>query len=207
MGHTAFATFCLLTFLLGNFWFNIVAFQFLWTWMLPPFSPGFILFLVYLATAVDDMNEFMFPLITAYFSGLYLSGFRATYIFCNPALCAGLLVGYIIFGIVWSFIKLNLFLGEERVQESMRRIGVEYNTHTTRSGDNQYPNSKTPQERAAIFLQNNKYRMYSWIVYWPFSIINTFVFNFVQNVLNYLFNNFLKQLYLRVISRAFEKLN
>jgi len=142
-------------------------FEWLWLFFLPPWGLGFYGLILLLSLMVEQMDEYMFPIIASYLIGLHYEGYKLNYVFNNPSTCICVFLFYIFVGILWSFIRLYFYIKNNK--------------------DNREP---------MIILTAEKYRIYGWIMYWPFSLIHSLCGDLVKELLDMIFNHWLKNIYL-----------
>jgi len=102
----------------------------------------------------------------------------------------GYLVGFIVVGVVWSFIKWFSFL--VRVREVMKERG-DFNFPVEYRG---LPLDKKP------LASENKKRITAWMIFWPFSLVGTLLNDPIRRIFNLIFNS-LKNQYQRLSDRVF----
>ena len=78
--------------------------------------------------------------------------------------------GYIIAGFVWGYAKLYLY---------MRK-----NKHQLRATVHNVDNV------VSHFMNNNKFRIYGWVIYWPFNLVYTFTVDFFTDIFEYIYEMF-----------------
>jgi len=115
-----------------------------------------------------------------------------SYIISSPQIILAWFGGYLGFGIIWGFIKWYFFLHKEIEKE------------TTKINNGYFSSTVTiPTSR------DNKWRIMSWMVYWPFSALWTvldqpikYAFNYIFSKIEGLFDLMSKSMYKDVIAKV-----
>jgi len=213
-----------------GFWYDLNLMNSIWMWVAPPYSIGFLTFILYMTVMIDDMNNFVLPLIFSYLIGAHFYGGFSLhhYIWNNPLECGGYTLGLI--GCIWSLWRLKSYLREEKTKIFLRRISqqpINPTPTTTRSrtrtrkqideddddSEDKYTavskdNNLSDDRISSIaenFLAENKMRIYTWIMYWPFSFVYYVTHNMVREIIDYCFGR-LRKMYLELIRAALKNI-
>lgn len=102
-------------------------------------------------------------------------------------------LGYLVLGVVWSFVKwLSFLLGFRRVRQRERERSAFWQSAYYRGG----PLGQTPK------AADNKGRIVGWISYWPFSLVGTLFNDPLRSLVQWLFER-LSSSYQRVADYVF----
>lgn len=158
----------------AHLFMGFMVFEWLWLFFIPPWGIGFLGLLFILCVLVEDSNDYMFPVIASYLIGLHYEGYKMTYVFENPGACIGVLLLYLFVGIVWSFFRLYMFARKQ-------------------TGTNTKPED---------FVSRHKYRIYGWIMYWPFSLLHSLFGDLIKEILDFIYTNWLRATYIKIVEKA-----
>ena len=195
-------------FVLGSFWwYSITACYVVWAIFL----------------AERESVTWVLTSLTIYLVFLsFLGGVNVfSYVFYNPLYSFLVVLGYFIFGIIWSFVKWwlrvtdkaqaclearEIFMKEhtdkfnsailldlQLSEKSGRNLRDEWESHIKFKDDFKKP--------VAI---ENKERISVWIIYWPFSILWSFIHDFIQRLWEQFVIRF-QRVYQGISDRAYSK--
>lgn len=120
---------------------------------------GVLALVVFLAVA-HERNIFATCALIFGAGVMYLCGGApdTSWIQAHPFLTAGIVLGYIVAGVLWSFVKWYFFLLDCKAKGLKRP-----------------------------YAEDNKSRIVSWMMYWPVSVIATCIFDFIKRAWNSLY--------------------
>ena len=145
------------------------------------------------------------------------------YLFFHPLYSALAVFGYFIIGIIWSFVKWWLRVTEkaQECQEAMDKFLMEHKASNFKSAvpfdlQQSKRSGKNLREEweSQLSIRNdlkkpiateNKERISVWIIYWPFSLIWSFIHDFFQRLWEQFVIRFQK-FYQGIADRAYKKL-
>lgn len=190
--------------------------------MIPLTIALLILFVVFVvATVMTEMENFGWATVTLIATVVGLQFFHVVdvlhYVMHHALETLLYVAGYLVVGIVWSFIKWFSFLMQfrdkyreakddfckdnglkpEAIPENMEKQLRDYVSRRSYSHEFR-GNVMGDKPRAA----NNKSRIVSWMSLWPFSIIGTLLNDPIKRLFKLLFNTF-KNLYQKMADRVF----
>src|SRR3989344_2984528 len=135
---------------------------------------------------------------------LFFSGNFGVLVFLkeNPFTVLLSVVGYFVLGAVWSYFKWDLYLEDEKeVYEEFKKEWTNKDGTWKREDDakNTYPylQMKHIVENGAL---GEKERIVTWMAFWPWSFVWTFINDFVLKIFNRIFR-FMRGLYDRTTAR------
>jgi hypothetical protein len=96
-----------------------------------------------------------------------------SYVITNPSVILAWFGGYLGLGVIWGFVKWYFFL-HKQVDRELSRLKHEIIT--------EYSDISIPTAR------DNKWRIMSWMMYWPFSAFWTAIDQPIKYAFNYLFS-------------------
>lgn len=95
----------------------------------------------------------------------------------NPGMIAGLFISYIIIGTVWSIVKWYLF------------VKMKYRFVTKKRPDYAQKLDLEKMSQYRPLAVDEKYRIMSWMLYWPLSVIWTAINNPFRKAFNAVYNS------------------
>jgi len=106
-----------------------------------------------------------------------------TYTRANSGAIIGSVVGWVILGVLWSFFKWYVFLKDNKeYQDTYYAKHREFREET-------YKGKEIPPRVYDIpQAVNNKERIITWMMYWPFSIIGFLLSNPLQRFFKWIYN-------------------
>lgn len=114
-----------------------------------------------------------------------------TYFIENPSAILWSFAGYLSLGVIWAFVKWYFYLHKRVAKEMKNTTITEY--------------SKVIIPTAG----ENKWRIISWMIYWPFSAVWTVINQPIKNAFNYIFiklegvfNSISKSMYKDVLAKV-----
>lgn len=114
-----------------------------------------------------------------------------SYIISNPHVIITWFLGYLGFGVVWGFIKWYFFLHKQATKELKKVNTNDISIHSL-------PYTPTANE--------NKWRIISWMTYWPFSALWTVLDQPVKYAFNYIFTK-IENVFNRISNQMFKEVN
>jgi len=191
----------------GGIWWEIPFLPHLWIWMVPPFSLGFVFFILYLISIVDDMSTSAAPLMLVYSMMAHHYGkyHFLSWLVGHPTTMLTYGLGYVAIGIAWTLPRMWLYLKSDKgINDLRRRLIPSDLPSATRSSN---ANDALDFEKLAReFLTNNKWRLYTWIFYWPFSMIHALCNDLFREIVDYVCNRLLYNLYLSMVVHVMKKI-
>ncbi len=107
-----------------------------------------------------------------------------TWAYHNAGLCLGCFAGYFVVGSIWVFPKWWLYcqgiLDKFRDDKENRNIS--------------YYGNSTGNYISKLDLNKNKNRILNWMMFWPLSMISTFLDDFVTRIFRAIYNRIRSQL-------------
>ncbi len=113
----------------------------------------------------------------------------------NVLVSALYLGGYVVAGVVWSFVKWFSFL--MRFRDVLKEVKVHGSDHY---GARTYRGVSLERKPAAA---ESKGKITAWMIFWPFSVVGTVLNDPVKRLFTFLFGRF-KHLYQRMADRVFK---
>lgn len=113
----------------------------------------------------------------------------------NALMSAVYFGGYIVAGVVWSFVKWFSFL--MRFRDVLKEIDVPGSEHYRETS---YRGNSLNQKPMAA---RNKKKITAWMIFWPFSMVGTVLNDPVKRIFTFLFGRF-KHLYQKMSDRVFK---
>ncbi len=150
----------------------------------------------------------IFPLFLGYGGLMYFRNLfdPVCWVLTYPVeLTAGVAV-YLLVGLLWSIPRLKLYVRSREGQAFLKRQ-VPSKPTATRSGSVNRICLSEDVDRASIvseFLTNHKMLIYSWILYWPLSMVFTLTHDFMRELLDYMFGR-MKRIYTSIILTELDK--
>ena len=202
----------------GSVW-EIDMIHSMWYWSSGPYTPGFWALVLFLVAGAENTDLMIWPLIVSFFGAAHFYGSFSIidYAWNFPMETAGYVAIYFVLGAFWSLFRMKAYLREERIKNWLRnqirnkgQNKGQNKRRTTRSSiiteddDDEDDVGLTDQQLEKIstdFLSNNKMLIYSWIIYWPLSILHYVFYDLVREVLDYLFGR-LKRIFKSMILTA-----
>lgn len=161
---------------------HLLFFGTLWFWIAIGITSGIIFSVMGSALEDDDHDSGGGLIATAVIAGFgilyYFFGSKEhveaifQYFIEYPGRILGWFGLYLLVGVVWAFFKWYFYL-HKRIRKEEKEM-------------NRWENHVIKIPTAA----DNKFRIMSWMIYWPFSLIWTAIDQPVRNTFNYLFNRF-----------------
>lgn len=175
-------------FVYGGIAMNVVFFQTVtntvWSLIEPTSYYGLAAVIIGLSLMMEDDDRIFWAPMMLYSYMLYRTYWPCPFITdWHDALFIGTV--YVFIGIVWSFIKLWLFIRSKQVSDYME------------SYQKTDPALVTVGSMWVMFRLPSKIR--NWIIYWPISIINTCTYDVIVVIWENFFNNVLKTIYFAII--------
>jgi len=96
------------------------------------------------------------------------------------------LVGYVVVGFGWGYVKLHLYMRKNKYQLTATAHNVD--------------------QVVSKFMYDNKFRIYGWVIYWPFNLVYTFTVDFFTEIFDYLYEMF-GNIYKKAVTRQVLALN
>lgn len=124
------------------------------------------------------------------------------WIVANPFLMVAFLIGYVLIGAGWSLFKWFLFVTDRKekfIEEKSRRRGetlLRLKSHLNRE-----PSKEEVNAEILASIKNNHRKMFGmpvpsehksrimhWMAYWPWSVINSLIFDFIRRFFKHVYN-------------------
>ncbi len=161
---------------------------FLGYFALPWYFMGFVVLLFLVDVALCESDEFGWAttvLVVGTGLAVWLGGGinPFSYVWNNLAEVFGFFVLYFAVGVAWSVGKWYLFL--LRLREQVKS-GEHQDIGLQQKGLNE--NAIKRKRPAKSFAKNNKGRILGWIGHWPFSMIGTFIGDFIKRIVTNIYN-------------------
>ncbi len=175
---------------------DLVFMKWIWTAFLAPDCYGFIFLLILVSMCIEDKDPIVWPMPFLYMYMVWnynqvTTDFFFSYISSNWQIVMYYLVGYLVTGLIWSAIKLAIFVKSDKYSKTFF-IKHDPVTHEAINGN----------KDAEMIVRENLPRIQGWVIYWPLSIFNYLTYDMITYILNLLFKNFMKKVYIYVVNKA-----
>ncbi|MEX0598546.1 MAG: hypothetical protein WD512_18840, partial [Candidatus Paceibacterota bacterium] len=142
---------------------NFLMIDWIWESVLAPNSYGWVLPLILVSLFIEDAQRVIWPMPVLYMYMIwnynYVStGTMFTYISNHWLNLMFFLIGYLLFGFIWSVIKLKIYVSSDKYN---KKIYVDHNQSLNQP--------IYADKRAEDIVHENKSRILGWIIYWPLS--------------------------------------
>ena len=190
-------------FIIGSFWWYVI-------------SAGFFIWAIVL-TEKESVAWALISLTLYLFFFSFLGGINVfSFLFFHPIRALLYVLGYFLIGVIWSFIKwwVKVNKAAQKYKDTWKAFKKDYDTQSRVAKENKrYIEEQKKNWDSHIIGKKDiekpiaskcKEKISVWIIYWPFSLLWSFLHDFVKDVVEFFVLKF-HQFYQKISDTAYKK--